>query len=74
MQFKTNIKCSGCIAKVTPFLDETIGKGEWQVDTNDPDKILTIADKKELSPDEVVSQVAAAGFKASIVDSRLSVE
>lgn len=34
LQFKTNINCSGCVAKVTPELNETEGIWHWNVDTN----------------------------------------
>jgi hypothetical protein len=27
MKFKTNIKCDGCIATVTPILDHAVGAG-----------------------------------------------
>lgn len=42
LKFKTTIKCSGCIAKVTPHLNEVVGEGKWEVDINNPAKILTI--------------------------------
>ena len=42
IKLKTNIKCGGCIATVTPFLNESVGAGNWQVDTRNPDKILTV--------------------------------
>jgi hypothetical protein len=41
-KFKTNIKCDGCIAKVTPALNETVGQGNWNVDLQNPNKVLTI--------------------------------
>ena len=63
IQFKTNIKCGGCVAKVTPFLDAAAGKDGWKVDTVHPDKILSV--KADISPADVVWQVEAAGFKAS---------
>ncbi|MEO9021870.1 MAG: heavy-metal-associated domain-containing protein [Ginsengibacter sp.] len=51
-QFKTNIMCGSCIAKVTPVLNETFGESNWKVDIKDPKKILTIssdhADEKDL--------------------------
>lgn len=65
MQFKTNIKCDACVAKVTPYLDEAPGKDAWKVDTTNPDKILTINDEKGLSAAEIIKQVEAAGYKAS---------
>ncbi len=42
LKFKTNINCGGCIAKVTPFLDKAEGIASWSVDTNVPEKILTV--------------------------------
>ena len=42
LQFKTNINCGGCIKAVTPALNQQAGAGNWQVDTANPDKILTV--------------------------------
>jgi len=42
IKLKTNIKCGGCIATVTPFLNQSVGEGNWQVDTQSPDKVLTV--------------------------------
>jgi len=42
LQFKTNINCGGCIARVTPRLNEVKGISSWKVDTDNPDKILTV--------------------------------
>ena len=41
-KFKTNIKCGGCIATVTPFLDKVSGIEKWEVDTTIPEKVLTV--------------------------------
>lgn len=41
-RFKTNIKCAACVEKVTPGLNETIGKDKWSVDLTDPKRTLTI--------------------------------
>lgn len=42
MQFKTNLKCEGCVAAVTPALDHAVGAGNWQVDLESPFRILTV--------------------------------
>jgi copper chaperone len=63
LKFKTNIKCSGCVAQVTPELDKTVGKENWAVDVQNPDKILTIT-ADEATVAEVADAVARAGFKA----------
>lgn len=41
-KFKTNIKCGGCLAAVTPFLDKVNGIQKWEVDTTIPEKILMV--------------------------------
>lgn len=66
LQFKTNINCGGCIAKVTPFLNQVEEIEDWRVDTNNPDKILTISGE-ELSCDLIVETIEKAGFKAEQV-------
>ena len=62
-QFKTNINCSGCVAKVTPHLDGEPAVSEWKVDTANPDKILTVETEK-LNEAQVRSIIQNAGFKA----------
>ncbi|MDQ2752485.1 MAG: heavy metal transport/detoxification protein, partial [Bacteroidota bacterium] len=46
IELKTNINCGGCIAKVTPALNEAVGKGNWKVDTQNPKKVLTVTTDK----------------------------
>lgn len=62
-QFKTNINCSGCVAKVTPGLSNNVDIAEWKVDTNNPDKILTVTTEK-LEKEDVKKIVQKAGFTA----------
>jgi len=61
-KFKTNIKCAGCIAKVTPYLDETLGQGHWEVDIEDPSKLLTVTG--EISESKIQDALKKAGYKA----------
>ena len=63
VQFKTNIKCSGCIAKVTPVLNELAGSDNWEVDINKPEKILSVS-ANGLTEEEIKTAVEKAGFKA----------
>jgi len=63
VQFKTNIKCSGCIATVTPVLDNLAGKDNWEVDLQSPDKILTVT-KENLDKSEVRVAIEKAGYRA----------
>ena len=62
LQFKTNINCGGCIKAVTPTLNQQAGAGNWQVDTANPDKILTV-NSDQLTAEQVVQAVEHAGFK-----------
>jgi copper chaperone len=66
MKFKTNIKCGGCIATVTPFLNKVQGIKSWEVDTVNPDKILTVQ-AENLSPDQVISAIKEAGYTAESI-------
>ncbi len=61
VQFKTNIKCGACVATVTPFLNEALGEGNWQVDTQTPSRILTA---KAPSVQVVKQAVEKAGYTA----------
>ena len=65
-QFKTNINCGGCVAKVTPHLNDNNAIQQWSVDTQNPKKILTVQ-TENLSEEAVVSIVNKAGFKAEPV-------
>jgi copper chaperone CopZ len=61
MKFKTNINCSGCVAQVTPALNNAEGICHWDVDTNSPDKILTVH-SEGITDEEVIFNVKKAGF------------
>ena len=61
VQFKTNIKCGGCVAAVTPFLNEAVGEGHWQVDTQNPNKLLTVAAARAEAAKKAVEK---AGYQA----------
>lgn len=62
LHFKTNINCGGCLKAVTPTLNEQAGAGNWQVDTANPDKILTVSSDK-LTAGQVVRAIEEAGFE-----------
>jgi len=61
IQFKTNINCGGCVAKVTPFLNEAAGEGLWEVDISDARKILRVTGASEKA---IIQAVKKAGFSA----------
>lgn len=61
LKFKTNIKCGGCIATVTPHLNSAETVEKWEVDIANPDKILTVQGE-DLSEKEVIEKVLKAGY------------
>jgi len=64
-RFKTTIKCSGCVAKVTPFLNEALGENSWEVDVNDASKVLTVTGESDRT--RIINAVEKAGFKAEAI-------
>ncbi|RFM27440.1 heavy-metal-associated domain-containing protein [Deminuibacter soli] len=66
VQFKTNINCGGCVARVTPFLNKAAGEQNWEVATQQKDKILTVT-TSALSKEEIIAVVNEAGFKAEAI-------
>ncbi len=65
LQFKTNINCSNCVAKVSPFLNQDDSIDQWKVDTNNPDKILSV-EGEELDSEAIIKTVEKAGFNAQL--------
>lgn len=59
--FKTNIKCSGCVAAVEPFLNAAEGIFHWDVDTNSVDKVLSVH-SEGITKQEVIDTVKRAGY------------
>lgn len=68
LKFKTTIKCSGCIEKATPFLNEAVGKDNWEVDVTDTRKVLTIVNEKKIAAEAIIKAVQDAGYKAETLN------
>jgi copper chaperone len=64
LKFKTTIKCSGCVAKLAPVLNEAVGEDNWEVDIQAPEKVLTIESDEPVNPADVVKAIEGAGYKA----------
>lgn len=64
-KFKTNINCGGCVAGVTPFLNK-LENINWSVDTENPDKILTV-ESETVSEEEILKTVKKAGFEIEAI-------
>lgn len=67
LKFKSNINCTGCLSKVTPFLDKEEGIEKWEVDLQHDNRILTVETSK-LSAEEIQSAVNKAGFTTSLMN------
>jgi len=63
LKFKTNIKCDGCIAKISPVLNADSSIEKWEVDLLHPDKILTVSGER-ISGDLIKSALEKAGYIA----------
>lgn len=66
-QFKTNINCGGCVASVTSHLNDANGICEWNVDTANKDKVLTVK-SEGITEEQIVEVVKKAGFKIEPLD------
>ncbi|QKG51655.1 heavy-metal-associated domain-containing protein [Hymenobacter sp. BRD67] len=64
LRFKTTINCGGCIKAVTPALNHEVGANNWQVDTANPDKILTV-NSAQATTAQILAAVEQAGFEIS---------
>jgi copper chaperone len=74
IQFKTNIKCSGCVANVTEELNKAAGESNWTIDLQSTDKILTIL-ADTTTEKEILDAVQKSGYRAekvSRIDNDLS--
>lgn len=66
LKFKTNVNCGGCIATITPHLNQLKGIIKWNVDTTNPLKILTV-ETQDLTPGDIVDLLGKAGYKADLI-------
>lgn len=62
LKFKTNINCTGCLAQVTPALNETAGENNWTVDLQSPEKTLVVNTNRQGK--DIEKAVKQAGFTA----------
>ena len=63
LKFKTNLECPNCEARVKPFLDKKEGVTSWQVDTDHPDKILTV-ETESIEAKDIIKIIKRTGFVA----------
>ncbi len=63
LKFKTTIKCTGCLEKVTPHLNKASGIKNWEVDIKNPNKVLVV-ESNGATEEDVVATLDKIGFKA----------
>ncbi len=66
LKFKTTINCGNCIRTITPFLNELDGITAWNVDTTNPDKILTV-ETETLDAEVIIEAIEDVGFDAIMI-------
>lgn len=59
-RFNTNINCGGCVKAVSAFINKVPGVERWEVDTQNPQKVLTVEGSMAVSA--ILDAVKAAGF------------
>lgn len=67
LQFKTTIKCSGCLVSVRPQLNAIKDIERWEVDLNSPDSILSVKCEEDIT-ELIQSAVERAGHKLSKIE------
>lgn len=62
LQFKTNINCGNCVRAVSGFINDVEEIDYWEVDTENPDKILTVKGE-QVTAEAIVEAVEDAGYE-----------
>lgn len=67
LTFKTNIKCTGCVEKVKPALDQLVGVTHWDVDLEEADKVLTVRETQQIvGAQQIIDVLEKVGYKATM--------
>jgi copper chaperone len=67
IKFKTNINCDACVAKVTPVLNQNTSVEKWTVNTQNPNKILTV-EGQNIDQLELIQSLEKIGYKATLAE------
>ncbi len=72
LRFRTNFHCDGCVTTVSSYLRAVSGIVHWEVDLENPEKMLTVYGD-EAREIEIMEKVREAGYQISqIADSEKS--
>ena len=66
LKFKTNIYCGNCVKSVSGFINEVQNLKAWTVDTENPDKILTV-EGDGIEVKNIIEAVEDAGFDIEVI-------
>ena len=66
LTYKTNIKCNGCIATVTPFFKKNESIKKWVVDLDSEDRVLTV-ELEDGEASEVEALIKEAGYESEAI-------
>ncbi len=66
LTYKTNIKCNGCIATVTPFFQKNESIKKWTVDLESEDRVLTV-ELEGGEASEVEALIKEAGYESEAI-------
>ncbi|MBE5032455.1 heavy-metal-associated domain-containing protein [Gallalistipes aquisgranensis] len=65
-KFKTNAKCGGCVARIGEHLNRIMEPGQWSVNLDSGDKILTVT--ADVPTETIVETVRQSGYKAEPIE------
>ena len=65
VEFKTNLKCGACVAKVEAALNALIGVGKWRVDLSHVERTLVI-EEESLDVNRVSAVLSELGYRAEL--------
>lgn len=64
--FKTSINCNSCLSRVKPFLDQEKRITSWEIDLDNPDKILKVV-AENIKSSEIIDIVDNSGFEIELI-------
>lgn len=67
LQFKTTLKCSGCVEKIKTDFDNNKDIENWNVDLQANPKILTVTGE-HVTPEEVEKLLQQSGYKGELIN------
>ena len=71
--YKTNISSESAFNRVKPYLDNAVGRGNWQLDLCISDKKLTVYSPDVINESVVIGAIHKAGFRAVNIEDYYSI-